>query len=189
MGDHGMTMHGDHGGGTPEEVCASTHLLQKLFFDSLRFGFQSIRRWKSGRASPPQRLREDGLPYPAVASRTNLLPWVCFRGGGVPLTLGCAFAQTDSALFAYSPRVHQPHTNPAAVSEMLQRHKGSGAWCPECTGTMPQVDLAPTLAALLGVPIPFGRCAAQPLIAQPLIDIAATPTTHSHSTSLYFQRL
>ena len=75
-----------------------------------------------------------------------------------------AFSQTDSALFVYTPRPQQPGVSPAAVSEVFQKHEGSGEWCPECSGTMPQVDFAPTIAALLGVPIPFGRYGAHPLV-------------------------
>ncbi len=81
MGDHGMTMHGDHGGGTPEE--------------------------------------------------------------------------TDSFLFAYHPRAAAAAANRSrGDAKRRQMSRAADVFAFE---TMPQIDFAPTLSLLLGVPIPFGN--------------------------------
>ncbi|KAK3257469.1 hypothetical protein CYMTET_33452 [Cymbomonas tetramitiformis] len=83
MGDHGQTMHGDHGGGSPEEV-------ESVFF-----------AYALGKEK----------------ERATMFPSFC---------ADLASAQTAEWM------------------------------CPECGGVMPQLDFAPTMAMLLGVPIPFG---------------------------------
>lgn len=84
MGDHGMTMHGDHGGGTPEE--------------------------------------------------------------------------TDSFLFAYHPRAAAAAAN-RSRGDARRRERAADVFAFE---TMPQIDFAPTLSLLLGVPIPFGNLGSVP---------------------------
>ena len=84
MGDHGMTMHGDHGGGTPEE--------------------------------------------------------------------------TDSFLFAYHPRAAAAAAD-RPRGDARREDRAAGVFAFE---TMPQIDFAPALSLLLGVPIPFGNLGSVP---------------------------
>ena len=84
MGDHGMTTHGDHGGGTPEE--------------------------------------------------------------------------TDSFLFAYHPRAAAAAAD-RPRGDARREDRAAGVFAFE---TMPQIDFAPTLSLLLGVPIPFGNLGSVP---------------------------
>lgn len=108
MGDHGMTMHGDHGGGTPEE--------------------------------------------------------------------------TDSFLFAYHPRAAAAAAD-RPRGDARREDRAADVFAFE---TMPQIDFAPTLSLLLGVPIPFGNLGS---VTRRLWDVAHARERADGMTNAESQRL
>lgn len=109
-GDHGQTLGGDHGGGSPEEV------------DSALVAVDVGALHASQAAQPEQH----GAGQGAGVARSE------------PGNDGSAAA----GLAAPAP---------------CRANCSCGVEANQCAPDLPQMDLAPTLAAMLGVPIPFGN--------------------------------
>ncbi len=114
-GDHGQTLGGDHGGGSPEEVDSA---LVAVDIGALRASLAK----EAGQSGNGQAAGSTG------------------GGAGAPSggARGVAFA------------------GPAAPAP-CRANCSCGVEGNQCAPDLHQMDLAPTLAAMLGVPIPFGN--------------------------------
>lgn len=108
-GDHGQTLGGDHGGGSPEEVDSA---LVAVDIAALRDAKQAQQQADGGHGIGA------AAALAAVASR---------GGSGLGAPVACR----------------------ADCSCGVERN--------QCAPDLPQMDLTPTLAALLGLPTPFGN--------------------------------
>ncbi|KAL4452193.1 hypothetical protein ABPG75_007855 [Micractinium tetrahymenae] len=114
-GDHGQTLGGDHGGGSPEEV------------DSALVGVDigALRASLAGQAGQ----QADGQGAEAA-------------GSGASGAASSASSRAAAGLAAPAP---------------CRANCSCGVERNQCAPDLLQMDLAPTLAAMLGVPIPFGN--------------------------------
>jgi len=164
FGDHGMTLDGNHGGASPEELDAALLVYSPRALPALAaarnrgkhtFG-QHLRRCVTRSYN-----RFDIDPVVSAAHtwmRKNI---------SLPSSTRCAaFALANP----YQPApMHRPEHDAGAACEAsgCARHHWLDALLPDCTDEHPsgsdpdaalwlQIDLPPTLAMLFGVPTPYG---------------------------------
>lgn len=159
LSDHGQTLGGDHGGGTPDETDSV------LLAVSLRKMHQALQQQQqqaqqarvaaAGAAaepaspltlsSKPQHYCEHGTPASGQPdSSCPILRRLMHTGGYLP--------SNDDAQTLDSDSSSSSSNGTGAIASCLQQ-----CWPWLCSSSMSQIDLTPTVAHLLGVPIPFGN--------------------------------
>ncbi|KAG2426988.1 hypothetical protein HXX76_012772 [Chlamydomonas incerta] len=130
MGDHGQTLSGDHGGGSDEER------------DSVLLAFHT-GAWRAERDRCQGRRQVRGDTSDGNSSDSNR------SHGGAP---GNGKEDVNSSVA--SDKAPACDTSYAAEDPATGDARGRGGLEP---AAIPQIDLTPSLALLLGLPIPFGN--------------------------------
>lgn len=173
LSDHGQTLGGDHGGGTPDEtdsilVAMSLRLMNETLQQqqNTAAGRRTQHDQRSGHRDS-QVLQE--LMHAGGYTDTQQ------QGGGATASsseadAGAAAGCMDDA--AETCASNEPSAVQApALSDLMV-----------CRNTVPQIDLTPLLAYLLGVPIPFGNLGKMP---PHLFAALAAPQGSSTEASLW----
>lgn len=173
LSDHGQTVGGDHGGGTPDEtdsilVALSLRLMNETLQQQQNTaGGGNTQHDKRSGHRDSQVLQQ--LMHAGGYTDTQQ------QGGGsatpssesdAGTAAGCVDAAAEACASKEPSAVQAP-----ALSDLMV-----------CRNTVPQIDLTPLLAYLLGVPIPFGNLGKMP---PHLFAALAAPQGSSTEASLW----
>ncbi|GLC62228.1 hypothetical protein PLESTB_001857500 [Pleodorina starrii] len=145
LGDHGQTMSGDHGGGSDEER------------DSVLLAFH-MGRWRGRR----DRAGRPGAPAAPAAAATAAVAAAdgAATGAASVAAAGGSGAQSGNDPEGKAATAAATAAAAAAAAAAAGAVRGKGDEAPELgpePEVVPQIDLTPTLALLLGLPIPYGN--------------------------------
>jgi hypothetical protein len=191
FGDHGQTLGGDHGGGSREETDSTL-----LAFNIGRMAAATAAGaavQQQGQEGLGQQQEQQGLGQQQQQQQEEVVPAGGIAqdrvaGGILQLMMQLAGPETDAPTTTHNKAPsgvsnaaagNPPAADSAAAGSVEhQGHQqvGGGGSRPApqllCRHSIPQIDLTPTLALLLGVPIPFGNLGKAPpqlwaVLAQP----------------------
>ncbi|WIA08544.1 hypothetical protein OEZ85_007976 [Tetradesmus obliquus] len=162
LSDHGQTLGGDHGGGTPDETDSV------LLAVSLRKMHQALQQQQQQQAQQARVAAAGTAAEPAspltLSSKPQHYCEHCTPGSGQPDS-SCPTLRRLMHTGGYLPSNDDAQTLDFDSSSSSSSSNGTGAiasclqqcWPWLCSSSMSQIDLTPTVAHLLGVPIPFGN--------------------------------
>jgi phosphatidylinositol glycan class O len=159
LSDHGQTLGGDHGGGTPDETDS---VLLAVSLRKMHEALQHKQQQAAKQAHEAVADTADGpaLPLTPEISQQQHYSTHCQAGSGQAVssspailrlmhTGGYMLTDDAQAQCASSSSSSNGTTDAASCSQQC--------WPWLCSSSMSQIDLTPTIAHLLGVPIPFGN--------------------------------
>jgi phosphatidylinositol glycan class O len=185
LSDHGQTLGGDHGGGTPDETDSV------LLAASLRKMHDVLQRRTNGAVDGDADVPVATLDASGRQQQQQDCGTRCHTG--IEQSLGSSpvfqrLMRTGGYMLGDAAQAQNCSDSSSSGSGSVCQDAGVAGSCQQqhwpwlCSSSMSQIDLTPTIAHLLGVPIPFGNLGKLPphlfaaLAVNSSTDGAGSPT-------------
>lgn len=155
LSDHGQTLGGDHGGGTPAETDTVLIAMDlRKMHSALQTRSPMPAAHVAGKPGSQQQLVQDTPTLPAAQQQVHYSQYCAANkepnAAGISTVL-----QHLMDTGGYVPAEATPWR--PAVLDNSTACQQQQCWPWLCGSTMSQIDLTPLLAHLLGVPVPYGN--------------------------------